>query len=183
MNLSAPFLEPTWGRTFRIWWAWFWRWVTLGLGLSFVLNVPLTGIALMLGGTREIQSFVSQIGAYVTTMAAQAYTFWGLFEKQFGGFEMRLQEPGVSDSASSAPSYIAPDFSQALRIWWSWFWRQFLISTPLGVAILIALNAFTPTEALPNWVWLVAALLAGFIVGWHVLRRLTRPSSVKPPWE
>lgn len=133
---ATTFLDPTLGRTFRIWWAWFWRWVLFWLASAIVLNLPIAGVALLLGGTQRIASYVSAVAASMALVAAQIYTLWNILDKRFGEFEVRVQDISATTPSIPAGTFIAATLGQAFKVWWAWFWRSlvwgFLCTLPVG---------------------------------------------------
>lgn len=149
-------LEPSITRTLSLWWAWSWRYMLFSLAAGFVLALPQLGLIMLLGGSDRAAQWVSQIVGFAAGAAGQVYTLWNLFDKQFRGFELRLEETSARDPASSASPYFAPTLTNALEVWWTWFWRTLLNSIGLsfclgmligllGFAYLLASNSYNPS--------------------------------------
>jgi len=97
---GAGFLQPTFKRAARIWWAWVWRSIVFGgaAGLfgSVVLN--LSGIL-----NRISQSAAQYLGAAVGVAMAVPVGIWVfqmILEKDFGEFRIQL--------APKAPAAVSP---------------------------------------------------------------------------
>jgi len=87
---SAGFLEPTFKRTARIWWAWVWRSVLFGgaAGLFGSVTLSLSGI---------LDHISDRAGQYLSVAIGIAlavpvgiWVFQMVLEKDFGEFRIRL---------------------------------------------------------------------------------------------
>ena len=128
---ASRFVEPRLGIALAIWWAWTWRVALYALGGAVVLYLPMLGISLVLGGTRFAQAFVTLVGQIFILCAAQVYTLWNLFGQDFGEGVLYLE----SREASGADPLFAPSLRDAIRVWWAWAWRQFVLT--LGAAAIL----------------------------------------------
>ncbi len=119
------FLQPNLRIVLALWWAWTWRWLLFTGAAIFVINLPLMGISLILGGTHGIAAVVNFVGGFFAVCAAQSYTLWNLFGKEFRGFELCLE---TKTPVSAGGNVFAPTLKDAIHIWWSWFWKFLLIN-------------------------------------------------------
>lgn len=102
---SGGFLEPTFGRAARIWWAWVWRSVVFGgaAGLFGSVVLSLSGIL------EHISEKAGQIlGAAVGIALAIPVGIWVfqmILERNFGEFRVRLvpkaSPPPIDESGQS----------------------------------------------------------------------------------
>ena len=128
---ASRFVEPRLGIVLAIWWAWTWRWVLYALGWGVVLYLPMLGLSLMLGGSNFALTVVTFLGQIFIFCAAQVYTLWNLFGQDFGDGVMYLE----SKEVTGTDPLFAPSLRDAIRVWWAWFWRQFVLS--FGVAFVL----------------------------------------------
>jgi hypothetical protein len=136
VEVAERFVAPGFGAALAIWWAWTWRWVLYAAAGVFVLNVPVTGLSLILGGTKRVAEVVGFFAGVFIIWAAQAYTLWNLFGHDFRDFELCLE---LKETTQSDPLF-APSFGDGVRIWWAWFWRYFLLTFALGLVLGFALG-------------------------------------------
>lgn len=120
-------LEITWGRTIRVWWAYWWRCLLVSLVAAFisgVLGIFVGAVAEALGAQPEQAAWIGfPIGAAVG-LAASVLPIKMVLGKHFGDFRLVLlaDQPQVSLSSpwatSSTPAWLPdPDGSGRLR-WW-----------------------------------------------------------------
>ncbi len=128
---ASRYLEPGFGAALAIWWAWTWRWLLYAAAGNFVLYVPLMGISLIMGGTHTATNVVNFLGGVFLICAAQTYTLWNLFGTEVQDFELWLE---AKEKTGSDPLF-APTLRDAMRIWWVWFWRQFVITFGLSIVL------------------------------------------------
>jgi len=87
---EAGFLEPTFKRAARIWWAWVWRSVVFGgaagLFASFVLG--LSGILEHI--SERAGQLVSMAAGLALAVPIGIWVFQMILEKDFGEFRLRL---------------------------------------------------------------------------------------------
>ena len=103
---SAAFLEPTFGRAARIWWAWVWRSIVFGgaAGLFGSVVLSLSGIL-----ERVSQKTAQMISAGVGVALAIPVGIWVfqmILEKQFAEFRLRLvpKTPPAGSSTADRPA-------------------------------------------------------------------------------
>jgi hypothetical protein len=166
------FLEATFRRALRIWWAWFWRWAVLG-GTPVALAGSLSYCAFELGVDPALGSAIfplTELLAVVALFWAYTRSFQLIFGKNLGGFVIRLQ---TNSSTFLTPT---PFLIRKIRKKWarrSRRWGQLgflLILILFGVYIAtVRLERPTAVTTEPGWVmsWVVGvALLLGVGPGW-----------------
>jgi hypothetical protein len=180
---ASRFLEPRFGAALAIWWAWTWRWLLYAAAGNFVLYVPMLGINLILGGTHRVAEVVGFVAGILLVCAAQVYTLWNLFGHDFRDFELCLE----SKAATGSDPVFAPSLRDAIRIWWAWFWRHFVITFGLGIVLGFVLGMVAGATGLSmaelNNVGLLlnvvlAAAVALFVV-YIILRHDFRTSRIR----
>jgi hypothetical protein len=89
-EVVMPTLEPTWGRTIRIWWAWVWRvalWaLVLNVGFGFVLG--LMGIWETLSPTEKF--YWSTVMGSISGVGLQLIILKRILVRDFGEFKLLL---------------------------------------------------------------------------------------------
>jgi hypothetical protein len=103
-----PFLQPTFGRAARIWWAWVWRSVVFGgaAGLFGSLVLSISGIP-----EHVSQSAAQALGAGVGVLLAIPIGIWVfqmILEKDFREFRLRL----VGNTPRRGPAAQSEDSSR-----------------------------------------------------------------------
>ncbi len=171
------FIEPEFGHTLRIWWAFTWRSILLGLVVGIVapivLNVLIMGLALLAGGTHGATLIVSRIVGYVVSFSVQVYVLWSILYKDFEQFAIRLV-PATQTTVSTTADFVLPTLGHAVRIWWAWFWRTSVVS--MGVTFLASIllvGSEQPSIVVNVLVWIVA-LLSFLLTGLYVMKIVLR---------
>lgn len=88
--VDASYLEPTFRRTLRIWWAWLWRVGIWAFGLNFVFGFIL-GLAGIWGELQPVERFYfSFLFGSVVSLAIQPLILRRVLRKDFREFRIRL---------------------------------------------------------------------------------------------
>lgn len=100
--IKPRFLQPTFGRAAKIWWAWLWRSIVFGgaAGLFGSLVLSISGVP----------EHISQSAAQALSMGVGValaipvgiWVFQMILEKNFGEFRLRLVDSAPPSSASSS---------------------------------------------------------------------------------
>ena len=87
---EAGFLEPTFKRAARIWWAWVWRSVVFGgaAGLFASATLSLSGILEHI--SEKAGQVVSMAAGLALAVPIGIWVFQMVLEKDFGEFRLRL---------------------------------------------------------------------------------------------
>jgi hypothetical protein len=89
-GMSAGFLEPTFKRTARIWWAWVWRSVLFGgaAGVFGSLVLSLSGILNHI--SEKAGQYLGLALGLALAVPVGIWVFQTVLEKDFGEFRIRL---------------------------------------------------------------------------------------------
>jgi hypothetical protein len=89
-GMSAGFLEPTFKRTARIWWAWVWRSVLFGgaAGVFGSLVLNLSGILNHI--SEKAGQYLGVALGLALAVPVGIWVFQTVLEKDFGEFRIRL---------------------------------------------------------------------------------------------
>lgn len=100
-EIKLRFLEPTFGRAARIWWAWLWRSIVFGgaAGLFGSLVLSISGISEHIS-QKAAQALSMGIGVALA-IPVGIWVFQMILEKNFGEFRLRLVRHTPQSSASS----------------------------------------------------------------------------------
>jgi hypothetical protein len=174
------FLEPTFRRSLRIWWAWFWRWAVLGVtpvAVAYSVDYYYTHSSKP-SGLVAVAVFLMVV---VAPFWAYTYTFRVLFEKSLGGVRIRLQPLSPTRSTNQPQTFLTPTrllIRKVRKKWTQRSWRW-------GLGFLIAMLLFGLYEA-DDWLkrphvltgpnsadslvasFLIIVLFFGTPVGWLV---------------
>ena len=95
------FLEPTFGRAAKIWWAWLWRSIVFGgaAGLFGSLVLSISGISERIS-QNAAQALSMGVGVALA-IPVGIWVFQMILEKNFGEFRLRLMRNTPQSSASS----------------------------------------------------------------------------------
>ena len=100
------FLEPTFGRAARIWWAWLWRSILFGgaAGLFGSLVLSISGIAERIS-QNAAQALSMGVGVALA-IPVGIWVFQMILEKNFGEFQLRLvpKSPARSQASPEEPN-------------------------------------------------------------------------------
>jgi hypothetical protein len=101
---SAGFLEPTFQRTARIWWAWVWRSVLFGGAAGLFGSVILSLSGILDHISEKAGQYLSAAIGIALAVPVGIWVFQMVLEKDFGEFRIRLV-PQAPPSASSSPTF------------------------------------------------------------------------------
>lgn len=173
VDTDIIFLEATFRRALRVWWAWFSRWAVLG-GTPVALAWSLSYCASQL----DVRSapgvaIVCLTVAVVALFWAYTHSFHLIFGKNLGGFRIRLQ---INSSAFLSPT---PLMTRKIRKKWArrsrrWGQLGFLLMLIL-IGVYVASKRLErgtavtsdPDEAYRVLSWVaMSALVLGVPLGW-----------------
>lgn len=100
-EIKPRFLEPTFGRAARIWWAWLWRSIIFGgaAGLFGSLVLSISGISEHI--SQNAAQALSMVVGVALAIPVGIWVFQMILEKNFGEFRLRLMRNAPQSSASS----------------------------------------------------------------------------------
>lgn len=100
-EIKPRFLEPTFGRAAKIWWAWLWRSIIFGgaAGLFGSLVLSISGVSERIS-QRAAQTLGMAVGVALA-IPVGIWVFQMILEKNFGEFRLRLMRNVPPSSASS----------------------------------------------------------------------------------
>jgi hypothetical protein len=103
---SAGFLEPTFNRAARIWWAWLWRSVVFGGAAGLFGSVVLSLSGVLEHISEKASQVLSTAVGVALAVPVGIWVFQMILEKDFGDFRIRLApkpSPAVSPSPMDEP--------------------------------------------------------------------------------
>lgn len=88
---SEPgFLEPTFKRAARIWWAWVWRSVVFGGAAGLFASAVLSLSGILEHISEKAGQVVSMVAGLALAVPIGIWVFQMILEKDFGEFRLRL---------------------------------------------------------------------------------------------
>ncbi len=87
---EAGFLEPTFPRAARIWWAWVWRSIIFGGAAGLFASVVLSLSGILEHISVRAGQFVSMAAGLALAVPIGIWVFQMILEKNFGEFRLRL---------------------------------------------------------------------------------------------
>lgn len=87
---EAAFLEPTFKRAARIWWAWLWRSVVFGGAAGLFASAVLSLSGILEHISERAGQLVSMAAGLVLAVPIGIWVFQMVLEKDFGEFRVRL---------------------------------------------------------------------------------------------
>lgn len=98
-GVNAGFLEPTFNRTARIWWAWAWRSLLFGGAAGLFGSVVLSLSGILEHVSQNAAQYVGMAVGIAVAVPVGIWVFQMILEKDFGEFRIRLVRkapPGAS---------------------------------------------------------------------------------------
>jgi hypothetical protein len=99
---GAGFLEPTFKRAARIWWAWVWRSVVFGGAAGMFGSVVLSLSGILNRVSENTGKYLGVALGIALAVPVGVWVFQMILEKDFGEFRLRLV-PKAPSSSSEAP--------------------------------------------------------------------------------
>jgi len=87
---EAGFLEPTFQRAARIWWAWVWRSIVFGGAAGLFASAVLSLSGILEHISERAGQFVSMAAGLALAVPIGIWVFQLILEKNFGEFRLRL---------------------------------------------------------------------------------------------
>jgi hypothetical protein len=87
---EAGFLEPTFKRAARIWWAWVWRSVVFGGAAGLFASAVLSLSGILEHVSEKAGQVVSMAAGLALAVPIGIWVFQMVLEKDFGEFRLRL---------------------------------------------------------------------------------------------
>lgn len=87
---DAAFLEPTFKRAARIWWAWVWRSVVFGGAAGLFVSAVLSLSGILEHISERAGQVVSMLAGLALAVPIGIWVFQMVLEKNFGEFRLRL---------------------------------------------------------------------------------------------
>ncbi len=109
---GAGFLDPTFKRAARIWWAWVWRSALFGVAAGFFGSVVLSLSGILEHVSEKTGQYLSAAIGIVLAVPVGIWVFQTILEKDFGEFRIRLVAK-TPPAASSGPSDDASELRRA----------------------------------------------------------------------
>ena len=89
-NSSVGFLEPTFKRAARIWWAWCWRSLVFGLAAGVFGSLVLSISGVVNHISEKAGQYVGLALGILVAVPVGIWVFQMVLEKDFGDFRIRL---------------------------------------------------------------------------------------------
>src|SRR5260370_41994431 len=113
-GVSTSFLEPTFKRTARIWWAWVWRSALFGGAAGLFGSVVLSLSGVLEHISEKSAQYLGLAVGVALAVPVGIWVFQIILEKDFGEFRIRLVPKA---SAASAPSPIdGPGYGRPVSV-------------------------------------------------------------------
>jgi hypothetical protein len=100
-GVSTSFLEPTFKRTVRIWWAWVWRSALFGGAAGLFGSVVLSLSGILDHISEKAGQYLGLAVGVVLAVPIGVWVFQIILEKDFGEFRVRLVPKAPPASAPS----------------------------------------------------------------------------------
>jgi hypothetical protein len=104
-GVSTSFLEPTFKRTARIWWAWVWRSALFGGAAGLFGSVVLSVSGILEHISENAGKYLGLAVGLALAVPVGIWVFQIILEKDFGEFRIRL---APKSPPASTPSPIDP---------------------------------------------------------------------------
>ena len=101
---EAGFLEPTFQRAARIWWAWVWRSVVFGGAAGLFASAVLSLSGILEHISERAGQFVSMAAGLALAIPIGIWVFQLILEKNFGEFRLRLVPKAAAAPPPPLPS-------------------------------------------------------------------------------
>ena len=83
-------VQPTFGRTFRVWWSITWRALAYGIGLGVVASILIGVVINFAGGSQQDVVEFSRISGFFTGAAGSLYAAYSRLGKRCGDVKLVL---------------------------------------------------------------------------------------------
>jgi hypothetical protein len=100
---GAAFLEPTFKRAAKIWWAWVWRSAVFGVAAGMFGSVVLSLSGILSRVSEKAGQYLGVALGIALAVPVGVWVFQMILEKDFGEFRIRLA-PKAPPSAPEEPS-------------------------------------------------------------------------------
>ena len=101
---KPDFLEPTFQRAARIWWAWVWRSVVFGGAAGLFASAVLSLSGILEHISERAGQFVSMAAGLALAIPIGIWVFQLILEKNFGEFRLRLVPKAAAAPPPPLPS-------------------------------------------------------------------------------
>lgn len=103
VGTGAGFLEPTFKRAARIWWAWVWRSIVFGGAAGMFGSVVLSLSGILNRVTEKTGQYLGVALGIALAVPVGVWVFQMILEKDFGEFQIRLA-PKARPASPEEPS-------------------------------------------------------------------------------
>ncbi len=158
---SLPYIEPRFSHILRFWWAWTWRWCLLWIGCYIAIGLPVNLFIGLFGPSETAVKLIGFFEGMLLGGVSQVFALWYILDKDFADFRIRIEEPQDAEVRQTIADFVAPELRHALKFWWAWFWRNYLIAFGLTLVVVFPLAIVVGVLGLP----LSVAETLGRIVG------------------
>lgn len=111
---DSSFLEPTFQRTARIWWAWVWRSVLFGGAAGLFGSVVLSLSGILEKISDKAGQYLGLAVGIVLAVPVGIWVFQMILEKDFGDFRIRLvPKPPANATPLDTPSQMPSEKDQS----------------------------------------------------------------------
>jgi hypothetical protein len=106
---NTSFLEPTFKRTARVWWAWVWRSALFGGAAGLFGSVVLSLSGILERISEKAGQYLGLAVGLALAVPVGIWVFQIILEKDFGEFRVRLVAKAPPASAPSPADEMTPD--------------------------------------------------------------------------